>query len=236
MAILRICGSSLNTTDDKTQGIVQTVGERRNVEAKQIEGIEIDTESIDVEVVASNTQMIEATFYGQAKFSQGVYMELYFRNKGNKLQIRILGEQDYSEGKNLKLRVVVPTKRFYQITAKSSLGDITIGKKVSAQNVKVKTIHGDVKTSGIFANVEINTESGNIQVCDVVQSGMRIKTTTISGDISVKLNGVDNDKFILIADTMKGEVKTNFGMTCKSGFQTSVETYTKKGDISVKIN
>lgn len=236
MAILRICGSSLNTTGEKMQGIIRTVEERRNVEVKQIEGIEIDTESIDVEVTASDTQIIEATFYGQAKFPNDVDMELYFRQKGNQIQIKILGEQDYSEGKNLKLKVVVPTKRFYQITVKSSFGDIIIGKKVSAQNVEVKTIHGDVRTSGTFAHVEINTESGKIQVYDVVQSGMRIKTTTISGDISVKLNGVDNDEFILIADTMKGEVKTNFGMTCKSGFQTSVETFTKKGDISVKIN
>ena len=119
-------------------------------------------------------------------------------------------------------------------------GDITVGKKVDAENgsVTMKTGTGDITVGADInagRNVSAQTGTGDIAVGENITAGKNVTLTTGEGNVTVGSNGkgsVTADKDVTV-DVGTGDVDIVKSVTSENG---SVSARTGKGDIHIGNN
>ena len=126
------------------------------------------------------------------------------------------------------------------MTMQTVNGDITVGKKVNAEDgsVTIKTVNGDITIGDDVKagdNVNMATGTGDITVGDDVKAGNNVNMTTGTGDVTVGSNGqgsVTADKDVTV-NVGKGDVDIVKSVASENG---SVSARTGEGDIHIGNN
>ncbi len=205
----------------------QKFDERKSEDANNVEKITIDSTMADINVSVSNSSKVEAHFYGQADVDGDIKFDVCVINRELRITLKFTGN---CYNGSLNLDVTVPQKTFKAITAKSSSTDITLGKGVSTDYIKVKTQSGDLKSNATFANASITTMSGDVELYIDAKENISVEISTMSGDVSAKFNNVGY--IDLSTSSMSEDVRNcHKGAT---GYTANVEISTMSGDIRIR--
>lgn len=121
--------------------------DRKEENAHNVEKITIDSSMADVDVSVSNSEKVEAHFFGEVSVDGDVKFDV--KRILNEI-IVTLNFSGASFGGNLKLNVTIPAKEFKQIFIKTNSGDVQVRENVATSDLKVKTQSGDVETNSIL--------------------------------------------------------------------------------------
>ena len=201
--------------------------ERKVENPLDIESIRIDLIVGEVNISVSSSSEIETHFYGEVETEGEAKFSVQVANKELKIAFKIT---DKCYKHNLKLDVVLPKKIFFEISARTLSGNIALGKNVSAYDLNLQTINGNVETDAEFADAYISTNNGNVNVNVAAQENLWVEISTMNGDVVTTFNNVR--LIIFYANSMYGKVKNSHN--CKNGYLANVEILVMKGDVTIK--
>lgn len=104
-------------------------------------------------------------------------------------------------------------------TCKTTSGDIKFS-KLEAEFYKIATISGDVNIRSLSGSGDISATSGDINA-DIFKLNECINIKSISGDIDISVS--DNTEFIFEANTVSGDIDSDFNIRYKNKRGTKAE-------------
>ncbi len=201
--------------------------DRKEENAHNVEKITIDSSMADVDVSVSNSEKVEAHFFGEASVDGDVKFDV------KRILNEIIITLDFSGtsfGDNLKLNVTIPAKEFKQISIKTNSGNVQLRENVATTGLKVKTQSGDVETNSIFRHATLKTMSGDVDIFINAISNVELDVSTMSGDIEVELQNIGYVNLSSI--TMSGTTKNRHNSTV--GYTANFYLSTMSGDIKIR--
>lgn len=201
--------------------------DRKEENARNVEKITIDSSIADVDVSVSNSEKVEAHFFGEASIDGDIKFDV--KRIFNEI-IVTLNFSGTSFGDNLKLNVTIPAKEFKQISIKTNSGDVQLRENVATSGLKIKTQSGDVETNSIFRHATLKTMSGDVDIFINAISNVELEVSTMSGDIEAKLQNIGHVN--LSSSTMSGTTKNRHNSTV--GYTADVDLSTMSGDIKIR--
>lgn len=201
--------------------------DRKEENAHNVEKITIDSSIADVDVSVSNSEKVEAHFFGEVSADGDVKFDV--KRILNEI-IVTLNFSGTSFGGNLKLNVTIPSKEFKQIFIKTNSGDVQLRENVATSGLKVKTLSGDVETNSIFRHAILKTTSGDVDIFINAISNVELAVSTMSGDIETELQNIGHVN--LSSSTMSGTTKNRHNSTV--GYTADVDLSTMSGDIKIR--
>lgn len=226
------------------------IEEKRKQDAEYIDSILINSGAIDIDMVKSNTLMIEAHLCGQLNIDNDeTKTKFEFEVKGRQLVISVdVNGKCYFN--NLKLTVAIPSKMLnkiciYAVSAgiklcgdisikllkvETASGDIDILEDVTLNDFEVITTSGNIKSKCDFTKTKLEVTSGDVNLNIDAKNDITLDISTTSGDVNLKLNNIKSLK--LSSQTRCGDVKNRyigFGKYIANGVITTVT-----GDIKIK--
>lgn len=201
--------------------------DRKEENAHNVEKITIDSRMADVDVSVSNSEKVEAHFFGEVSVDGDVKFDV------KRILNEIIVTLNFSEtsfGGNLKLNVTIPSKEFKQISIKTNSGDVQLRENVATSGLKVKTQSGDIETNSIFRHATLKTMSGDVDIFINAISNVELEVSTMSGDIEAELQNIGHVN--LSSSTMSGTTKKRHNSTV--GYTADVDLSTMSGDIKVR--
>ncbi|TLS37964.1 DUF4097 family beta strand repeat-containing protein [Pseudalkalibacillus caeni] len=200
------------------------INDQKTVKASGIDSIEVDTSSIDVNIVPTKGKDIRIELDGKVSEKLKDKIRLRVHENGDTIKIDIEERNSFKFGvtiKSLDLTVQVPEKRFENITVDTSSGDIEV-EDVEADGFHFSASSGDVTASNLkAASISIDTSSGDMVLNDLqgslqgeASSGRimldtkkitdDIEFNTSSGNVEIE-SAVQPDALILEFDGSSGE-------------------------------
>ena len=195
--------------------------------ASFIEKITIDSSMADVDVSVSNSEKVEAHFFGEFSVDGDVKFDV--KRILNEI-IVTLNFSGASFGGNLKLNVTIPAKEFKQIFIKTNSGDIRVRENIASSDLKIKTQSGDIKINSIFRHAILKTMRGDVDIFINAISNVELAVSTMSGDIEAELQNIGHVN--LFSSTMSGTIKNHHNSTV--GYTANVDLSTMSGDIKIR--
>lgn len=206
LTILGIGGSVLTYTASN-QSI--DMNESQTINYENIDAIEIETISTDVEIIASNDQQ-DARIELKGRTNDTNPPVLSVKEQGSKLIIDLQSEkkdiQWFQLSPNfapdtLALKVYVPEKLLNSITVGGVSADLYLD-NIHAETMTFKSTSGDIDAYNLqFENAYIQTVSGDVGIDELVGK-IAIKTT--SGDISLAMMSLS---YPIQIDSTSGDVE-----------------------------
>lgn len=224
--------------------------EKRKRKSEDIDTILINSGAIDVDIVNSDTSMIEALFIGQLNVDNVEGKTKFdFEVKEHQLVISV----DFKEKcyfNNLKLIVSIPSKMFekvciYSVSAdvkicgnistkllrfETATGDLEVLEEVRVREFNAVTTAGDIKYRGNFSKANIQATNGDIKLKIDAKNDIDVDITTATGDVSLTLNNIK--KLNLLPKTRCGDITNNYSAFGK--YNANVQITTNTGDIKIK--
>lgn len=204
--------------------------ETRTEKAADVDSISINSVSTDVTVMVKNTSDITVNFSGGLSENS---CDIKFDTKViNRKLLVTLNMDGNIIGGNLKINITVPSEViFKEFAFNSKSGDLEILGKLSAKQISVNTMSGDVSGEMQFENAFVKTISGDIDMEAFGKGFTSIKLHSISGDISLELNNFGNVS--MKTKTVSGDVKNRFKQKSE-GYTATLDVNTVSGDIKIK--
>ncbi|MBN8233895.1 DUF4097 family beta strand repeat protein [Halobacillus kuroshimensis] len=184
----------------------QEVRANEEYPVKNVQSIDVQMTSMDVEVSRSNDDKINVSSKGETRKEDESFYQVNLEHGG--LEIHQTEQKDFQlfsffRAKDAKLKMEVPDKMFNRLTMETTSGDVMISnvqvqeaninstsgsieikKSIFEEDFTLKTTSGDVKVlSNTIHNGKYHTTSGSIS--DERTEGERINYQTISGDLQV---------------------------------------------------
>lgn len=208
------------------RGELKKYNERKIEEAGNIEKVTVRSTFAKVNVSVSMSSKVEAHLHGEANLDKE--LKLVVQTKLNEIKIVVQYEGN-CYGSDLKLDVAIP-KYLKTITIKTVSAGVELSEEVSAQDIKVETTSGKVKSYATFKKANISTISGPVNLNIVANQDISLKTSTISGKISVDFSNVKNIN--LSASTVSGKVM-NCHEADNNGYNAVVDISTISGKVTI---
>ncbi|MDX8366373.1 DUF4097 family beta strand repeat-containing protein [Cytobacillus sp. IB215665] len=217
---------SVNTTGGLSFNTV-TLHDKKVVQNEEIEKIEIDFTSTDIEVLPSDDDRFTIEVNGKVSEKLKDKFQLEVEEKDDLLKVKFKNPDTYFHiGISIvdtTVSVFLPTKLYESVTVHTASGDIE-AEQIKASQFNVSAASGDIEIGGIEADrIFVTTASGDITVDDQqavhssfkASSGDMILTNVIgdvkahnaSGDISI-FN--DQSSGNITADASSGDVDIKF--------------------------
>lgn len=180
------------------------VYEKECIKADEVEEIEINTPSVDVNIVPSNSNDIVITLAGKVNKLLKDKYDLQVNHHHTKLNIDCALNKNILGLLDIKLQVEIPNKILNRLQVKSSSGD-TLIKSLKFNEVIVDSNSGDQTIINTDAKKRIvsNATSGDIQLRDSTTN--RANLMARSGDIVIQELQVENATF----KTSSGDINLN---------------------------
>lgn len=202
------------------------VHESKDVSAKGINNIVIDSSSVDVNIQPANVDKIEADFSGQVgKKSKDLY-KLDMDKDGDTVKITMDKKDKFQfmmfNFTKVSLNVKVPQQLYNSIEIEAASADITLD-EVEAKEVVIETQSGDIEVSDASAEdtLALQASSGDITVNGTRSNTLDIQSS--SGDIEMKNN-----------EAKTADVKTSSGEIHSDDLVSDdIKMNTSSGDIVV---
>jgi len=201
------------------------------LEGDQIEDIEINTSSTDVEVVPSETSEIVVLLDGKINKDLEDKYKLSVDHSHNKLSINYVLDENIvgvklGSAQDTQIQVKVPDKAFNYFQAKTSSGEILIN-NLEVNEINVESTSGDQSIINTEAQGHITSRStsGNISTRKSKVNSANYFAT--SGNIDV--NNLSSEDSVF--KTSSGNITFN-GEQLKS----NMEYETSSGDVAIKFS
>lgn len=201
--------------------------ERKFEDSTDIENIVIDLIVGEVNISVSSSSEIETHFYGEVETEGEAQFSVQVANKELKIAFKIT---DKCYKHNLKLDVVLPKKIFFEISARTLLGNIALRKNVSAYDLNLQTINGNVETDAEFADAYISTIKGNVKLNVDAQENLWVEISATHGDVVATFNNVC--LINLYARSIHGKFTNSHNS--RDGYLANVEILVMEGDVTIK--
>ncbi|WP_160646670.1 DUF4097 family beta strand repeat-containing protein [Chengkuizengella marina] len=212
--------------------------EEKKVSGNQYKNIEIDTSSVDVNVIPTAKKELIVTLSGEVSKRYEEVYDLVLEERGDMLQIELKEKNIFFNVgfviNKVDLQVEIPQKLYDSVKVDVTSGDIDVA-QLQANDLTLSTSSGDVTIEELNASdVELTATSGNISAKNgVISSNMLIETS--SGDIDTE-NIISN---ILTLEVTSGNIEFTNNEVKTSTLQTSSGNITiyndeHKGDIKAK--
>ncbi|TQK73633.1 putative adhesin [Brevibacillus sp. AG162] len=170
--IIGICGIIwLFTKQENFSFSLKQVNEERMIE-QEVKAIEVLTEAVDVEIMASKQPKASVRMVGEVSEQQQERLE--FRSVVSpdgtllvELRERPHVNMFYPRNGKVKLELFLPEKVYEQVQLETMTGDIKSG-MLRAKNTKISSGNGDVDVSGYEGEVlDVQTATGDINLANV---------------------------------------------------------------------
>lgn len=209
-----------------TQGQPMQFDEWKKEDGSDIDRIAIKAELANVNISVSNSQKIEAHFYGSATVSGDVNFDFSVVNRELRISLEIVGN---CEDEDFELDITIPRKIFKLISAKSLSTDIIVNEGVFAKRFEAKTQSGDIEINATVSELSAKTMSGNVRLYINAIQDVAIKSSTMSGNVLARFNNI---KYVnLSANTMSGNIRNHH--RGRKGFTADVNVSTMSGNVRI---
>lgn len=195
-------------------------------DVKNIEKISIESESIDINVLTSNSSNVESHLHGSA-FVDG-NIELNTEVVGEELIITVTSEGSYTiEDSYLQLDVAIP-KKMNVIKVNGISSNIELAENVETERMLLKTVSGQIYSSATSSDIVADTTSGDINLYLSAKQDIGVDVSAVSGDVCISLNNIENAN--VYSNSMSGDV-INHLREEKGGYEANLNIGTVSGDI-----
>lgn len=208
-------------------GFTKSVHEERTFDAGEISSFDIESNSLDVDIVRTSGDDIVVTLDGRATKSIANNLQLESNVDGDTLKLSLQSNQKFHIGFNwssVKLIVALPDRTWNHINTKLNSGDIEMH---SADFItgELRTNSGDieVKASSASELLQIKANSGDLELSNIKAHTISLETN--SGDIALERYEAERLEF----DVKSGEVKLEDGFA-------EIQGETGSGDIRLKAD
>lgn len=202
------------------------VHETKDVSAKGISNIRIDSPTVDVKVQPTSGDKIEADFSGKVgKKSKDLY-KLDIDKDGDTVKIKMEKEDKFQfmmfNFTKVRLNIKVPDKVYDSIEIVAASGDIALD-KVEAKEVTVDTQSGDIDVRDVAVEDTLVLKASSGDITANGNRSDRLDIDTSSGDIKLKDN-----------EAKKADVYTSSGKIVSDDLVSEdIKMNTSSGDIVV---
>ncbi|MBS4214606.1 DUF4097 family beta strand repeat-containing protein [Neobacillus rhizophilus] len=203
------------------------VHEKKDVSAKDISNIIIDSPTVDVKVQPTSGNKIEADFSGKVgKKSKDLY-KLDIDEDGDTVTITMEKENKFQfmmfNFTKVSLNVKVPEKVYHSIEIAAASADISLD-KMEAKKLAIETQSGDidVRDAAIEDTLTLKASSGDIIAKD--NRANRLSIESSSGDIRIN----DHEAKEVELFTSSGDIVSDYLVS------ENIKMNTSSGDIFVK--
>ncbi|WP_462409900.1 DUF4097 family beta strand repeat-containing protein [Neobacillus sp. Marseille-QA0830] len=224
------------------------VHQSKEASAEGIRNVRIESPTVDVKLVSTNGDKIEAEFSGKAgKKSKNLY-KLDMAKDGNTLKITMDKEDKFQfmmfNFTKVELNVKVPEKVYDSIEIKAASGDINL-EEIQGKVITIETQSGDIKATDAVAedHFVLHASSGDIVASENRSNQMEFVTS--SGDITINNNEAKGTDLVTSSgDIVSGNtVSEDIKMNTSSGdivakmkeMKGNVELEASSGDIDVSF-
>lgn len=219
------------------------IDETKEVDAKDIKKINIDTVSSYVNIILTKDNKVKAHFYGST-FDKNKAPKLGAKLSGSNLDITIKHSKQFiflgNFNLNTKLDIYIPESYKNDIVVETVSGEINID-KFEVNNFNASTTSGDIKIISLTANkTNFDSISGTIDIKSLIAKNSDFETTSghikievvtgdikaesVSGNIKIAYKDFNND---VSAETVSGDVE----LTMPEGSEFKIDFSTIVGDL-----
>lgn len=213
-----------NKKGDENGTFVKKVEISKRLEESIFESVRVNSKHARVQIIPSKTFEVEARLYGVITRDENVILDVEVIEKELLISIKNM-EKCFRD--TLTLDVYIPTKDYSSIIVKGEYSDITLIRGINTKYANLSTTRGDINARFSFAEAEVSSYKGDIDVCVDANNIVNLFAASIAGNILIKLNNVSTVK--LSPAVINGSInKCHEG---KSGYSANVDVLTMNGDI-----
>jgi len=164
-------------------GDVEAFEEKASFDSGEIEQIDVDVSSADVQLLKSDSDKIGVRYYGESNNAEKLKESFYAKTSGPTLEVGKKSTVNFGIQFNSgQLEISLPDKQWERVNMHSSSGDINArGLKVNAINIDLSS--GDIGLNEIKAEkLTVNTSSGSFEGENIDAD---ISAHTSSGDVEL---------------------------------------------------
>ena len=210
-------------------GKKQTIDDKREIDSSNVEKMSINSIFADVRIVPSDSNKIEVWCHGEAEISGVINFDVQTVENLLKVILEFNGDFWWYQG-TIRLDITVPKKLFKKISFESKSSDLTVENGVLAEVIKADTMSGDVEIAFSSNEIEVSTQSGDVDLEVNATSDVRAKVSTMSGDVTACFNNIG--QLNLSTKTMSGDVENHH--KARNGYTANVNITTMSGDIDIE--
>ncbi|MDQ6422120.1 DUF4097 family beta strand repeat-containing protein [Paenibacillus sp. LHD-117] len=196
-------------------GFTKPVYEQRTFATDRLLNVEIESNSLDVDVVRGIGDDIVVTLKGRATKAEADDLQLSAEEDGDTLKLSLQSNNGFHIGfnwSNVKLTVELPDQTWDSFSAELNSGDLSID-SAEFNNAELNTNSGDIKAESITAltNLKVVANSGDISLEEV--TGKTVELENNSGDLTIDRYEADLIQF----DIRSGDVSLEDGVAQLNG-------------------
>ncbi|MFD1954215.1 DUF4097 family beta strand repeat-containing protein [Paenibacillus thailandensis] len=164
------------------------VGEQQSFPSDELSNIDIESDSLDVNIVRGSGDDVVVTLAGRATKGIADNFTLDAEQNGDTLKLTLQSDDSFRLGfhwSDVEMTVELPDKAWNEINARLSSGDLSL-EGIQAESAALRSGSGDVKAVSLNASGEAVLEagSGDIEIEDITAEAIRAKSN--SGDIEIE--------------------------------------------------
>jgi hypothetical protein len=205
--------------------------QEKTASVEGIHKISVETQSLDVELIQSESDELQATLCGEHSEDEARHIELELLRRDDELRVRITQQGHLSMfhivggiwNKYLRFTVYVPDRLFERITASGQSSDM-MAKRLMAGKMIFLCRSGDIQLDDCVAKETLNVRASS---GDITLNGVLGK-----GDVSVQNSSGDIDCRGLTGETIS--IGTHSGDLTVSDYRGRLRAEAKSGDIEIK--
>ncbi len=163
------------------------IDETKCIGVEGIFKIKVDSDLANVTISASNRTDVEVHYYGEVCTDGN--LEFDVTTSGNEIDISAKFKENTFNG-NLKMDVIIPESVFRLISVKCECGRVELCKNVEAQQLKIDSMNGGIKSEASFEEITAKTMNGSINISISAKNDIEISASSMNGKISVELNNI----------------------------------------------
>ncbi|SHK34431.1 DUF4097 family beta strand repeat-containing protein [Paramaledivibacter caminithermalis] len=175
----------------------ETINDERIFDAADIQIINVNTVSSDIELFSEDRDDIRIHFEGSIASSKEIILpELITENENGSLLIDIKHKSKMNIGyytSNIRVHVYIPKTYSKDIIIKTTSGEIYLDYIDNIRNASLKSVSGDIKAECLYTEkTMLESTSGSVKIEDFKGE---LKCITTSGDIKINVNSLTDNIF-----------------------------------------
>lgn len=209
-------------------GNSQKFNEKRSLQIDGVNRVAIKSDS-RVIVTASDTNIIEADFHGEAIVDEKPKLDIV-RN-GREVVVTLDIDSNSISSSDLTLNVNIPMQMFDTLSIASYNGKVVVKNHVSAKHISLQTYNGDVESDADFSEISAITYNGNVFMGVEAKNNVKIEASSHNGNVFVELRNIAISNIIM--STRNGNTRNRF-RECSEGYTAYGKASTYNGNVIIK--
>lgn len=234
-------------------GDVESFERTESFNRTEVEEIEVDVSSADIQLLASESDSIEVRYYGNSNHREKVEKAFYATMRDNALDIGTKSTVNFGISfQDLNLEIAVPKKQLNNLTINSSSGDVQVEglkakemelklssgdihfKNVQSPHINIRTSSGSVEGEKVKGDLSVGTSSGDIDLSKH-SLNQNVDVHSSSGDIRIQASEEPSSLYVQF-DSSSGEAEIDFPMQFSSMDESHVKGTVGEGEHTVQVN